>query len=142
MSRTYKKFPRAMFRCPRGRKQALVAGVRKGAIPPDSWDDVQFDKQVWRPVRVAERMRAKGHSDEAILKRLRRHVPVGERGWIMEMAEHSRPKVPDGCLAVYDEVRDEPGKRAENSGRGSDLPMEGVGSRWTACGHREGRRAW
>ena len=142
MSRTRKRFPRTMFRCPRGRKQALVAGVRKGAVPPDSWDDVQFDKQVWLPLRVAERMRAKGWSDKAILKRLKKDVPVGERGWIMEMAEYSRAKVPEGCLGVYDEVKDEPGKGTEDNGERRGLPMEGFGQGWTSCGHGEGRRAW
>ena len=107
MSRTYKKFPRTMFRCPRGRKQALVAGVRKGAVPPDSWDDVMFDKQVWRPMRVADRMKAKGWSDKAVLERLKKDVPVGERAWVIEMAQYAKPEVPDGCLGVYGERKND-----------------------------------
>jgi hypothetical protein len=111
MSRTRKRFPRTMFRCPRGRKQALVAGVRKGAIPPDEWDDVPFDKQCWLPMKIAGGMKANGWSDEAVLKRLKKlkkEVPVGERGWIIEIAQYSKPKVPDGCLGVYDERKNGP----------------------------------
>jgi hypothetical protein len=105
MSRTRKRFPRTMYRCPRGRKQALVAGVRKGAVPPDSWEDIRFDKQCWLPLRVSDRMRKRGWSERAILDRIRKDVPIGDRDWVVRMSEYSKPLVPEGCLGVYDEVR-------------------------------------
>jgi len=104
MSRTWKRFPRTMFRCPRGRKQALVAGVRRKAVPPDAWDDVSFDKQCWLPQRIANKLASDGWSILAIAKHLKKHkVPMSEMYWLLELAEYYRPKVPEGCLVIFDE---------------------------------------
>ena len=107
MSRTWKKYPRSYFRRPRGRKQALIAGVRHGAVPPDEWDDIHLDKQCWLPQKVANGLAAKGWPDREIADEMMRRyrMPWDDVRWIVEMARYSRPKVPGGCIAVYEEKK-------------------------------------
>jgi transposase len=40
MARTRRREYSNFSRRPRGRKQALVNNLRKGATPPDAWDDI------------------------------------------------------------------------------------------------------
>lgn len=85
MSRTYKKIPHGYYRHPRGKKQALINGVRFKAIPPDSWEDEYFDKQVWLPQAQVEKMMAVGLSGEEIAHKLRRKFKVSylrAYGWV------------------------------------------------------------
>jgi hypothetical protein len=71
MGKTVKKMPREYFRHPRGHKKALVEGVRKGAVPPNSYDDVPYDRQVWQPHQAAREMVKHGMTNEEIIRRLR-----------------------------------------------------------------------
>ena len=70
MSKTYKKLPHGCLRSPRGRRQALINGVRKGAIPPDPWDDIQHDDQCYNAWEVAEEMIKQMMNDEEIHHRI------------------------------------------------------------------------
>jgi len=70
MSRTYKGFPRWQHRSPRGRRRAIINGARKGAIPPDPWEDIQHDPHCWQPYNVARRMAKEGWPRERIVERL------------------------------------------------------------------------
>ena len=72
MGKTYKKYVRGYHRSPRGHKQAIINGARKGAIPPDAWDDVNHDPQVYIPYRVASKLHKQGFADEEIIRRIRR----------------------------------------------------------------------
>ena len=77
MGKTTKKYPWGYYRRFRNRRQALQARydnppIRKGAIPPDSWDDIYHDRQAWQPSKLAWRMFEAGESYEAISKFLRR----------------------------------------------------------------------
>jgi hypothetical protein len=48
MSRTVKKNPGTnIFRHPKGYKQAIIGGARKGAIPPTAWDDLIIGKEAY-----------------------------------------------------------------------------------------------
>jgi hypothetical protein len=69
MSRTIRHYPRGYFRYPRGRRQALINGVRHGAIPPDAYDDIPFSDHMcgWR---IAEDMLDNGYDPETITKKL------------------------------------------------------------------------
>lgn len=58
MSRTYKRLARGQFRTPRGNKRAKIANCRPGAIPPHSWDDVNYCNLAFRPWKIARNMLA------------------------------------------------------------------------------------
>jgi hypothetical protein len=68
MSRTYRNIPHSYFRNPKGKKQALINGVRKKAVPPDSWDDIPFNKEVWTVTRVINEMEGRFTEAEIIQK--------------------------------------------------------------------------
>ena len=71
MGKTYKRQQiYDYFRKPKGRKQAKINNVRKGAIPPDSWDDVQHDDQCYVVYRLLEKMIDSNISDEEIEHKL------------------------------------------------------------------------
>jgi len=80
MSRTYKKVPRTQHRRMKGRRQAIIKGARKGAIPPNVWDDLQFDNQCWLPYNVATRMLKRNMQEELVIKKLKRkfHMHTSE----------------------------------------------------------------
>jgi hypothetical protein len=74
MGKTVKRMPRGRreyFRHPRGHKQALVEGARKGTVPPSSYDDIPYDRQVWQPQQAAREMVKQGMTNEEIIRRLR-----------------------------------------------------------------------
>ena len=100
MSRTNKKYTGKCYRSPRGRRQALIAGVR--SIPPDSWDDLPYDKQVSKPFKVAKGMAMKMATYEAIVKHLMKKfgLSLGDAEWIAEVGRWSRPKAPNGLMAI------------------------------------------
>ena len=104
MSRTYKKYTGNCFRSPRGHRQALVAGLRKRKVPPNAWDDISYDKQVYLPYRVADGMAAKAESPQDIVKHLMKKfkMRLGEAEyWMNESVVSERRKVPEGLLGVY-----------------------------------------
>jgi hypothetical protein len=107
MSRTWKRYTGSCFRSPRGHRQALVAGVRKRAIPPDSWEDVSFDKQVFLPQRVADALASKkGMSYNDIVQHVMRKfkLRLGDAEWMAESAVWYRYiHRPKGLLVVYEE---------------------------------------
>lgn len=79
MSKTYKRIPYGYFRDPKGHKKYLmerttkdegVPALRYRAIPPDPWDDVQFDRQVWIPYQACGNMVRKGLQDDLIIRKL------------------------------------------------------------------------
>jgi len=76
MGKTYKDCPRSYFRHPRGHKQALVACVRKRAVPPTAWDDGGFDRQCRMPWIVAKNMLLDGLSAEKAAHKIVRKFKV------------------------------------------------------------------
>jgi hypothetical protein len=73
MGKTRKQYPHGGFhRRPKGKKQAMQAGVeRKKAIPPDAWDDLNYDDQVWKPWKIAKKLWKNGKPWEYIRKKLK-----------------------------------------------------------------------
>ena len=71
MGKTYKRYPRYIYRHPRGRKQALVAGARFGSIPPDSWDDIMHDDTCYLPWKISLALHKKGMSNEYIIRHVK-----------------------------------------------------------------------
>ena len=67
MSRTFRKIPHSCVRSPRGRKQAIINDARKGAIPPDAWDDQPHNKECWTPQSVAYKLSKRNFSIEEII---------------------------------------------------------------------------
>jgi len=79
MSRTRKKFPwemNSIFRCPKGKKKALQNNVRKRAIPPDAWDDLNYDKQCMLPMTIAKKLINKGWDGHKIIDHLVKNYGV------------------------------------------------------------------
>ena len=72
MGKTYKKLPQNCVRTPKGRKQALINKARRGAIPPNSWDDIPYDNHCYVPYNVAYRMQEQGKSQEEIRNSLKK----------------------------------------------------------------------
>lgn len=106
MSRTYKKFTGRCFRNPHGHRQAIIAGCRKRAIPPDPWDDKGIDKQCYVHYKIADGLAEKGHSGLQIVKHLMSKYKI--RLDDAEDAAHysilkRRKKTPKGLLGVYGE---------------------------------------
>ena len=104
MSRTYKKYTPGYHRGNRGHSQGLrrkltreeqdeclIPAERKGAIPPDPWDDTPLDHTCHIPTRAAKNMRDQGFSYEEAIKRLRRKFKFSQvdaeetAGWIYEI---------------------------------------------------------
>ena len=44
------------FRRMSGRKRAMINNARKGAIPPDPWDDYSLCRSNWAPQRMVREM--------------------------------------------------------------------------------------
>lgn len=106
MSRSYKRYTGNCFRSPRGHKQARIAGLRKRKVPPSSYEDVQLDKQVFLPQRIAYKLAAKGISYWEIIRYLMRKfkVRLGDAEWMAESAAwHEGLSRPEGLLKVYEE---------------------------------------
>ena len=78
MGKTYKSFTYSYLRVPRGRKAALIQGVRKKAVPPDPWEDICHDMHCYLPMRAAENMRKQGVDDETIIKKIRRKFKLSQ----------------------------------------------------------------
>jgi len=77
MGKTYKHTPSGMHRNPKGRKQALIekdkhsdVKIRHKSIPPDAWDDLPYDSQVYRPFNAAEHMIEQGMEPDEITQKL------------------------------------------------------------------------
>ena len=102
MSRTWKRYSGNCYRSPKGKRQALVAGGRKGAIPPDSWDDISFDKQCGLPFRVAKGMAKQMATYEEIVQHVMKKfgIRLGDAEWIAEVGRWNRPRSPEGLLAI------------------------------------------
>jgi hypothetical protein len=60
MSRTNRKTPFSVFRHPKGKKRALIGGARKGAVPPDAWEDKPFSGEVWKAERRKRKTELEG----------------------------------------------------------------------------------
>jgi hypothetical protein len=109
MSRTWKKYSGNCYRNPRGKRQALIAGVRNGALPPDSWDDVSLDKHTQIPFRVAEGLRRRGESYPYIVDHIMKKFGIrrNDAEWVAEWGgghvDYDRRNIPEGILWVYQE---------------------------------------
>ena len=68
MGKTYRHLPKTEHRNPRGRLRALRNGARKGAIPPDPWEDAKHNKECWIPFSAAKKMK-KGNVPKSIIRR-------------------------------------------------------------------------
>jgi len=71
MGKTYKRIPFGCVRSPKGRKQALINEARKGALPPDAYDDKPFDKQCFQTYDIAYDMIKSGMEPNEVIKKLR-----------------------------------------------------------------------
>ena len=81
-----------------------MAGLRRSKIPPNSWDDISLDKQVYVPQRVADGMAAKAESFDDIVRHLMHKfkMRLGDAEYMATWAiREERRKVPDGLLGVY-----------------------------------------
>jgi len=110
MSRTWKKYTGNCYRGPRGKRQALIAGVeRKGAIPPDSWDDLRFDKHVDISFKVAAGMARRGDDWEVIVRHLMKKFGMrrSDAEWCVESGfwkkYWERRRMPEGLMVVMKE---------------------------------------
>lgn len=109
MSRTWKKYSGNCYRNPRGKRQALIAGVRNRAVPPDSWDDVNLDKHTQIPFRVANGLRRRGESYAYIVMHIMKKFGIrrNDAEWVAECSvwhiQYERKDVPEGVLLVYKE---------------------------------------
>jgi len=79
MGKTYRHTPESMHRKPKGHKQAIINGARKKAIPPDSWEDLNHDDEVFMPFQAAVRMIDKGEDKDTIIKRIRQKYKLSQR---------------------------------------------------------------
>lgn len=69
MSKTFRKIPRSYYRRPkRNNARRDDEWIRHKAIPPNAWDDIPFNKEVYTPYTIAERMIEKGKSLEDVAK--------------------------------------------------------------------------
>jgi hypothetical protein len=59
MGKTYRKGINKCHRSPKGRKKAILNGARKGAIPPDAWDDQMLNEECHLPMKIAKKLHAK-----------------------------------------------------------------------------------
>jgi len=66
MGKTYKRLGTFCHRKPKGHKQAIINDVRKKAIPPSSWEDINFDEHCYLPYRIAQKLFDDGWSIEDI----------------------------------------------------------------------------
>ena len=80
MSRSYKKYKiKGVFRRPKGRKQAIINNARKGSIPPDPWDDVDYSRDCRTPWRVARKMVKEGANEKRIIRTLKNKFKLDNR---------------------------------------------------------------
>ena len=70
MSRTYKKYYGGYFRSTKGRKNAIVNEARPKAIPRDSYDDIDYDRQCLMPHKIAKKLYKKGVQPNNIVQKL------------------------------------------------------------------------
>lgn len=69
MSKTFRKIPRSYYRRPkRNNARKDDEWTRRKAIPPNPWNDISFNKEVYIPYTIAERMIEKGKSLEDVAK--------------------------------------------------------------------------
>lgn len=68
MGKTYKQMPRRMFRHPKYHRQAKQQGARH--VPPNPYEDIPFDEQVWMPRRMAHRLIQQGYAAEEAAHKL------------------------------------------------------------------------
>ena len=71
MARTVRRYPTSMVRQPRGRLQAIRAGARPGAVPPDAWDDLPHSGDCYAPQQASLAMSRAGLPVARITERLR-----------------------------------------------------------------------
>ena len=76
MSRTRRKLPYKAYRRARGRIASLRRGDRKGAIPPDPWDDKSHSRESLAPWNMAWSMGRHGHDAEEIAKQIHKTFDV------------------------------------------------------------------
>lgn len=86
MSRTYKKLPYGYFRETRNYHRLIKQDVkeegepriRRGAIPPDPWDDIKVDDQAWIPQKICYRLLDEGATTEEAVKKIKKkfHIPA------------------------------------------------------------------
>ena len=86
MSRTYKRLPKgrgAMFRNVRGHSKLLKESereeefpIRKKAIPPDPWNDIQIDKTALLPYKICFDLLDQGVPEETVIKRIQRKFHI------------------------------------------------------------------
>lgn len=79
MSKTHRHYPEDVIRKPKGFKKAIINQVRRGAIPPNSYDDVNFSPECYIPFNAAERMYNAGILPETIIKKLRAKYKLTQR---------------------------------------------------------------
>ena len=71
MSRTIRNARSVLsgFKNPKGNAKYMAMNVRKGAIPPNPWNDLIIDPETKIPLKAMNRMKKKNISrDEAIIK--------------------------------------------------------------------------
>lgn len=94
MGKTYKHtYPDNMHRNPRGRKQALIEKSKHGktrnkSIPPDAWDDLPYDNQIYLPHHAANHMVDQGLEADEIIKKLQQKFKLSHK-LAKEIAETS-----------------------------------------------------
>lgn len=85
MGKTYKRtYPDDMHRKPRGRKQALIekskfGKTRNKSIPPDAWDDLSYDNQIYLPYHAANHMVDQGLKFDEIIQKLRQKFKLSHK---------------------------------------------------------------
>jgi len=84
MGKTYKRTPTDMHRNPKGRKQALIEKSRHGktrnkSIPPDAWEDLPYDDQVYLPYHAADHMVDQGVETDEIIRKLRLKFKLSQK---------------------------------------------------------------
>lgn len=93
MSRSYKFCPFRVHRRPRGHKQALIQGVRSGAVPPNAWDDIPHDKAAFFPYELVERFVKEGRNPAWIALKIHHRVGGHKRAEKMIARTIKRRKI-------------------------------------------------
>lgn len=70
MGKTWRNFPQSTHRKPKGKRNAKINGVRKKAIPPDSWADIIIGEEAWIPYKATRKMLESNMDDDQIVHRL------------------------------------------------------------------------
>jgi len=96
MGKTIRRDPRSGYRRMNGRRKAIVNNARKGAIPPDPWDDYPHSRECTRWFTIFERMRASkpDWSVEKLTKKMLKKVKgctyLRMYHWIIDILEWKR----------------------------------------------------